>query len=328
MAYPEQIAALHRQQREAILAFAREPRRYAGRGIVTSIFDRQFPLAWVLLSELARLGVQLPIEAFHRPNELSAGNAELARSLGLKLTLRPLTDPVTGFPVKPYSIWRSSFREVLWLDADSYPLRDPAFLFDDPEYQAKGSLFWRDVSGAERAVFWHPRSKVWPTFNVPPNDAEEFESGQLLIDKEKCWPELGLTLHFNAQYATYYSYVLGDKDTFRLAWQNLAAARKKAPPGDDYLSYQDKVPYGFMPYGPFHMGRPNRRQKWGGGTIMVQRDRHGSPLFVHRNMQKFSLTEENFFNADVPNEAVYHGHIDRLRALLRPSPAFPAAPPA
>lgn len=281
-----------------------------------------------MLSELARLGVQLPIEAFHRPNELSAGNAELARSLGLNLTLCPLTDPVTGYAVKPYSIWRSSFREVLWLDGDNFPLRDPGFLFEDPEYRAKGSLFWRDVSGADRAVVWHPQSVVWPTFNVPPNDAEEFETGQLVLDKEKCWPELGLTLHFNERQAIYYSYVMGDKDTFRLAWQNLAAARKKAPPGRHYLSDPDKVPYGFMPYGPFHMGLPNRFHQWGGGSVMVQRDREGLPLFVHRNLQKFRLTEENFFNPDVPNEALYHAHIDRLRALLKQSPPFPAAVPA
>jgi alpha 1,2-mannosyltransferase len=152
---------------------------------------------------------------------------------------------------------------------------------------------------------------------VPPNDAEEFESGQLLIDKEKCWAELGLTLHFNADRQVYGSVVYGDKDLFRLAWQNLAYARKQAPAGDRYLSNPDKVPYGFMPFGPFHMGRANRWHRWGGGTVMVQRDRNGTPLFVHRNLDKFSLRSENPFNADVPNEAIYHQHVERLRALLR-----------
>jgi hypothetical protein len=32
---------------------------------------------------------------------------------------------------------------------------------------------------------------------------------------------------------------------------------------------------------------------------------------------QFSLRSENPFNADVPNEAIYHEHIARLRELLR-----------
>jgi alpha 1,2-mannosyltransferase len=310
-------AQIHAAQRKAVLDFAREPRNHKGRGIVTSVYDRQFPSTWVLLSELARLNVALPIEAFHGPGEFSEGNARLAASLGLNLTFRPLSDLVRGVAVKPVSIFRSAFQEVMWIDADSFPLRDPGFLFDDPEYAAKGSLFWRDVSGVERSTLWHPGAPVWPLFNVPPNDAEEFESGQLLINKEKVWSELGLTLHFNSRPDIYGKVVFGDKDLFRLAWQNLASARKKAPPFDAYLAKPELVPYGFMPYGPFHMGRPNPVHKWGGGTVMVQRDRQGAPLFVHRNIDKFTLSGDNPFNADVPNEAIYHEHIARLRELLR-----------
>jgi alpha 1,2-mannosyltransferase len=307
---------LHAGQRQAVLDFAREPRNYSGRGIVTTVYDREFPSSWVLFSELARLKVDLPIEAFHGDGELSAQNARLIASLGLNIKVRVLPDPAGGFAMKPLSIYRSAFREVMWIDCDCFPVRDPSFLFDDEEYVAKGSLFWRDVTGVDRSGLWHPAAKVWPLFNVPPNDAEEFESGQLLINKAKCWAELGLTLHFNSMQAIYGALVYGDKDLFRLAWQNLAYARKKAPEGNRYLSDPKRVPYGFMPYGPFHMGRPNHMHKWGGGTVLVQRDRNGAPLFVHRNLDKFRLTGENPFNADVPNEAIYHEHLARLRALV------------
>lgn len=308
-------ADLHRAQRAALIDFAKQPRNHHGKGIVTSVFDQALPSAWVLLAELKRLGVSLPIEVFHGEDELSAEHAALIEGLGLNLNLRLLRDPVTGYSIKPFSIWRSSFREVLWLDSDNFPIRDPAFLFDDPEYRAKGSLFWRDVGGTDRAIQWHPISEVWAMFNVPTNSAEEFETGQLLIDKEKCWAELGLTLHFNERPA-YRSLVWGDKDTFRLAWQNLAAARKRAPDPSNYLRHPEKVPYGFMPFGPFHMGRPNYLHKWGGGSVMVQRDRDGAPLFNHRNIDKFTTQGENPFNADITNEAIYHNHIARLRSLL------------
>ena len=155
------LTALHEAQRMSITMFGRLPREHAGRGIVTTVFDREFPSCWVLLSELARLKVQLPIEAFHREGELSPRNRALINSLELPLTFRQLEEPIVRFGLKPFSIWRSRFREVLWIDCDSFPIRDPSFLFDDPEYRQKGSLFWRDVFGVDRSTVWHPRADVW-----------------------------------------------------------------------------------------------------------------------------------------------------------------------
>jgi alpha 1,2-mannosyltransferase len=311
------LKRLHEAQQMAVQMFARQPKDHSGRGIVTTVFDREFASCWVLLSELKRLNVSLPIEGFHRPGELSDRNRALVEGLGLPLTLRQIDDDVARFGLKPFSIWRASFREVLWLDCDCFPLRDPSFLFDDPEYQAKGSLFWRDVFGVDRCSVWHPSADVWPVFNVPPNDAEEFDTGQLLIDKERCWSELGLVVHFNRRSDVYYRHVWGDKDTFRLAWQNLAAARDGGRlKGYDNLADPDSVPFGFMPYGPFHMGRPNDQHKWGGGTVMVQRDRQGRALFNHRNTDKFKLDGDNVFNDDIENEAIYHQHLDALREML------------
>jgi hypothetical protein len=61
------------------------------------------------------------------------------------------------------------------------------------------------------------------------------------------------------------------------------------------------------------MGRPNVNHKWGGGSVMVQRDREGRALFNHRNLDKFREDSDNVFNADITNEAIYHEHIARLR---------------
>jgi hypothetical protein len=46
---------------------------------------------------------------------------------------------------KVYSLLHCSFQEVLLLDCDNLPLRDPLLLFDDPEYLANGNLFWPDA---------------------------------------------------------------------------------------------------------------------------------------------------------------------------------------
>lgn len=39
------------------------------------------------------------------------------------------------------------FKEVLLLDADVVPMRDPAYLFDDPQYRKDGNYFWGDIYG-------------------------------------------------------------------------------------------------------------------------------------------------------------------------------------
>ena len=39
----------------------------------------------------------------------------------------------------------SRFKHALLLDCDMQLLRDPAYLFDSPEYRAFGNLFWGDI---------------------------------------------------------------------------------------------------------------------------------------------------------------------------------------
>ena len=276
---------------------------------MTSIYDKEFASGWVLLNEIKRLDVALPIEVWHRPGELSGNQIAHIERIGPNIRTRILADNVTGWAIKPFAIARSAFAEVLWIDADNVPVRDPSFLFEDTEYIEKGSLFWRDVSGADRAQLWHPQAPVWAIFGVPYNDSEEFDSGQLLIDKRKCWAELGLTCHFNAHANFYYRFVSGDKDTFRFAWQKLACERSGQIRQVNYLENASEVPYGFMPYGPFHAGKVNPWKKWGGGSVMVQRDREGTPLFNHRTIYKFTLKDENIFNRDIINESFYHQHL-------------------
>ncbi len=312
------IATLHAEQKAAIAWCGAPPAGMSGRGIVTGVYDAEFPSCWVLLNELVRLGVDLPVEAWHRPGEVSDQHLALLSGLPLNLRLRVIEDDLDGptkrpFAIKPIAIQRSAFREVLWIDSDCFPIRDPSFLFDDPGYVEKGSLFWHDMMSIWQALRWRPNAPVWQVFNVPANDSQEFESGQLLIDKARCWPELCLTVHFNERRDVYYEYVFGDKDTFRLAWLHLAHARNEPIEPVRYLG-SAHVPYGFTPYGPFSMGALRPDFTFGGGTVIVHRDREGSALFNHRCIQKFRLGE-NSFNRDVANEAVYHAAIEDLRRL-------------
>jgi len=283
-----------------------------GKGIVTGAYDREFPSTYVLLKELKRLDIGLPVEVFYKQNELSPIQVALLNSVDPKFKLRLLSDPVSGFATKPFNIFRSSFNEVLWLDADNYPIRNPEYLFLDQEYVAKGSLFWRDIC--------HDLVKdgAWQAFDVPKNDSEEFESGQLLINKQRCWVELLVTLFYNQNSAYFYQYLDGDKNTFRFAWQWVHHRLKGAIYYNRFYHARSNelVPYGFMPYGPVSLGEPNEFGVAGGATVLQHRDREGEPIFNHRNLCKLRLDFPNSVQRHVLNENFYHDHIAELKALL------------
>lgn len=306
---------------DAFIKSLHRPKPYKqGRSIVTTCYDREIPGTWVLLSELRRLHCGLPIEVFHRAGELSDDQIALLESaIPGQVTVKEIKgnakDFVSryghthGWSCKIYALTESEHDENLWIDGDNYPTRNPEFLFDDPEYLAKGSLFWRDMFSPDSANQYADGSPMWPIFNVPINDAEPFEAGQLLINKSKRWAELALVRYYADNCEIYYHFG-GDKETFKFAWQRMGMLGNVHPMRINYHS-DPNVPFGFMPYGPFSKGDPNQYHKWGGGTVMVQRDREGRELFNHRNMQKLRLGSNPVYH-DITNEKHYHSHIEAL----------------
>ena len=104
---------------------------------------------------------------------------------------------------------------VLLLDADNFAAVDPQYLFDTPEYRETGAIFWPDIGRIVRA------SPAWSVFGVPYRDEPEFETGQILVDKAKCWKALCLTKYYNDYSDFYYQYVYGDKETFHFAFHRV-----------------------------------------------------------------------------------------------------------
>jgi hypothetical protein len=317
------LAELHEAQKEAVKNAPNIPPYKNGRSIVTSVYRQEIPGAVVLMSELVRLGFNLPIEIFYRDEELNEPEISELRLLSQStivakkiqnnvLDFKDRWGNVKGWATKFYSIMESEYAENMWIDCDNFPIRNCVDLFDDPEYVKKGSLFWRDVYSVDRANQYYSESMMWKIFNVPANDGEPFESGQFLVNKPKVWDQLMLMKHFTDQNQIYYQFG-GDAECWRMAWQNSSNQNNRYHQQFNYHA-SDDVPYGFMPYGPFHKGVQNPWHKYGGGTVMVQRDRNGAELFNHRNISKFSWHEDNPFNEDVQNESNYHMIVNHLKA--------------
>src|SRR5262249_38949496 len=145
------------------------------------------PGAWVLASELRRLGCALPITFAHLgPAEWDPRLTRLVRPLGvetLDLEEEARQDPMrilAGWETKVFAILHAPYEEVLFLDADNVPARNPAFLFDDPHYKQAGAVFWPDLPPYDRAE-WLPEA-VWKNVGLGKRDEVDFESGQLLVD--------------------------------------------------------------------------------------------------------------------------------------------------
>jgi len=163
-----------------------------------------------------------------------------------------------GWELKAYALLHSAFEEALFLDADNVPVADPSFLFETPEYLEHGAVFWPDFGRLQR-----DRS-IWRLCGVPYREEPEFESGQMVVDKRRCWKALQVAMHMNEHSGFYYEHVHGDKETFHMAWRRL---------GQSYAM-------------------PSRRIHALDAT-MCQHDFQGRRIFQHRNLDKWRLDGGN-----------------------------------
>lgn len=259
------------------------PNIYSGQGIVICAGGFIYvTCAWVNISMLRKFGCELPIELWYEGNEIN--ESMISKFKELNVVCKNCDDytqsPIKSYAMKPFAILHSSFKEVLFLDADNNSVKDPTYLFEIDEYIEGGTIFWPDVWTTPQ------NNPIWSITGTDDYNSKEQESGQILINKEKCWKELNLCVYFNMNYDSYYKMLLGDKDTFKFAWLAL------------------KTKYYMIPTSVAYCGYMNFMQEFYGMT-MVQHDPHGDVLFLHRNLLKWALTK---------NEEVLWTNIKKMRS--------------
>jgi hypothetical protein len=190
-----------------------------------------------------------------------------------------------GWQLKPYSIVHSEFEEVLFIDADNVPAADPAYLLDDLEYRESGSMFWPDREPLPRG--WQhlrPEENMWDVCDVAFRSEPTFETGQMLIDKRKCWACLHIALHMNEQAEFYYPLGWGDTETFHFAW--LLQAQR----------------YCMVPFNPIDKD----------GLALFQHDSRGRIVFHHRCGDKWRWDGKNVAIPGFEGESNCLGYVDEL----------------
>lgn len=124
---------------------------------------------------------------------------------------------LNGWELKPFSTLHSEFKKVLYLDADNIPAQNPTYLFFSDQFRNLGSIFWPDLPPMKRNEWMPPI--VWENVGLEYRNEADFETGQYMIDKEKCYKELTMTMWINEHSDWFYNFVYGDKSTFHLAWR-------------------------------------------------------------------------------------------------------------
>jgi hypothetical protein len=290
----------HRLQDEAIEHAEPYPtHRFQGRGIVTCAGGpRYFTCVWVLVRVLREvLKTALPIQVWHRgASELDPLMRALLERYNVEIidacAVQSHRLPSARWALKPFAILHSRFQQVVFLDADNVPAIDPAWLFEAAPYRETGAIFWPDLEpiADQRAI--------WEICRVPYRHEPSFESGQIVLDKARCWKALLLTMHMNEYAGFYYQHVYGDKDTFHMAWRFL------------------DQPYTMVPYPPRIMLSAQVDPVLDYRTFVLgQRDFEGRVILQHRNWPKFILFGKNPRYLGFVHEEECFGFLDQLAQL-------------
>ncbi|KAL3963386.1 hypothetical protein ACCO45_000390 [Purpureocillium lilacinum] len=196
--------------------------KQGGRGIVFAAGSRHAEYLLSSIPTLRELGCDLPIEVMYLGDaDLSEDYRARLEGLGAVTTrnLAQMIDNAGGdlnsYASKPFSILLSSFREVLFIDADNFFSRiQKTYLTPRGTMRLGRYSSGTDEQTAMRSRFWTGES------------AHEQESGLILVDKWRHFISLLLAARLNGpeQYsekggAGIYEMVHGDKETFWLSWE-------------------------------------------------------------------------------------------------------------
>mmetsp|Transcript_6773 Transcript_6773/g.20263 ORF Transcript_6773/g.20263 Transcript_6773/m.20263 type:complete len:456 (+) Transcript_6773:167-1534(+) len=209
------------------------------KGIVFSLKISNIKLVFSTIHVIREhLYSKLPVEVFVSKNELRECRSTLASFLQVSCRVPQFNSiirpPRSRFGWKSVSILQSSFKNVLWLDADCVPLVDPDELLESEHFKAKGAVFWPDLTGVQcdpsETSMWPSGSSegaLWNVFNVKfqANEwkhVQEFESGQILVDTERYFGALHLVF-FLTEHGIFQQFAYGDKEAFRWSWLSLNA---------------------------------------------------------------------------------------------------------
>lgn len=279
---------------------------------------RFFPSLYVTVRILRETGCTLPIQVWYlgkaeydpRMQELlSPWNVEMVDGVEfVERHCKGMFRCIGGWEMKAIAVAYSPFREVFSLDADCYPVYNIETFMRRKEYLDVGAVFWPDHFAL--------KDEQYDFFGVPrPPHPIGLESGQFLVDKQRCWKGVWLSawLNGNSDYIyptrTMVDFLYGDKDTFAMGF--LKAGNKFTLPRT----------------------RPGWRK-----VAFLQKDFDGKTFLIHRTMGKFKFSRpvdgedvsrsysttqvEDVNTSEFPHDAFARRVLGEIESVLCTTPAL------
>lgn len=231
----ESVGAMREAHRLFVKAIKRDiptlPYQPGTRGLVSTAGGEYLPVLVASLRMLRRTGTKLPMEVFLAHwNEYEGYICDVVLpSLNARcVVLSEILDVMPGshgmiqkFQYKPLAMLFSSFEDILFLDADAFPIHNPEVIFNNNPFTSKGLVTWPD--------FWAPTIahqfyEIISQDRPAPNLRQSTESGAVLISRKTHLHTILLATYYNFWGPSYYYPILsqgasgeGDKETFLAA---------------------------------------------------------------------------------------------------------------
>lgn len=193
------------------------------RGLVSTAGDKYLPVFVSSLRMLRRAGSTLPVEVYMK----DAGEYEkrVCNDILPNLDARCLVlGDVVGkkmlehYQLKVFAVLFSSFEDIVWVDADCFPLGKPEELLDSEPFTSSGLVTWPDFWASSTSPLYYKISRQ----EVPSMAARQSsETGVFLVSKKTHFVPLLLAAYYNFYGPSHYFRLFtqggpgeGDKETF------------------------------------------------------------------------------------------------------------------
>ena len=243
-------------------------------GVVMLVTRKSFKMAYANIITLRSFS-DIAIEIFHygelrMAQEIVFSNMKGVNVVNLKdlvFVSQPIqfVDNERNYQLKSAALLASQFDDILFLDTDNVPVKDPIPFFHMPEYLKFGLILWPDI--------WktHPKNPIYDIFNQECTNQWETEAGQMLINKNMHMKTLLMSYYIMQDRGFWFDVLFGDKDVMRYAAKIVG------------------LPYKIVPWFPSIVGYMDRFKgdRFFCGLVMLQNGFNGEPMFFHANQVKY-----------------------------------------
>jgi alpha 1,2-mannosyltransferase len=312
-------------------------------GILFTVGSNELPALVISLRMLRGTDCTLPVEVFLTPAAqydakicelvITALNGRCILAKNIIFTAG-MVDHLVDDQWKALAVLFSSFDEVLVLDSDTFPTRNPTYLFEQQPFNSTGMILWPD--------FWYPSESPYffdiARLGSPPalNTRAGVEAGQLMISKSKHAKTLALAAYYNYHGPKYYypllsqgglghkgkesflwaATVTNTKNSFYLVRQHVLALGHTDSNGDYFgsgMAQQDPVEEVKGGFASSSQGRAGFGERF---SLPSTNSSNETPLFVRVNTPQFNPTFIFSYGDEGTARPVFDSNGTAVRAWL------------